>query len=74
MLSLFIYNLIVKIISNKIYQPYNMNQSHSIQLNKVSSILNKKISNFSKDGKLFCSIKINDDKIKITLMLICQQS
>jgi hypothetical protein len=51
-----------------------MNQSHSIQLNKVSSILNKKISNFSKDGKLFCSIKINDDKIMITLRFICQQS
>jgi len=32
-----------------------MNQSHSIQLNKVSSILNKKISDFDKDGKLLCS-------------------
>jgi hypothetical protein len=51
-----------------------MNQSHSIQLNKVSSILNKKISNFSKDGELLYSIKINDDKIMITLMLICWQS
>ena len=46
-----------------------MNQSHSIQLKKASSILNKKISDFSKDGKLLCSIKINDDKIMIYRIL-----